>query len=471
MSVFIKRFVGFSIGPIIGAIISFLTVPITTYFIAPEEFGKANMISVVQTMILSFIYLGLDQAYTREYHIESNKKVLFQNALFLPLISSILISFVMIIFQRQTSIFLFDSPQYGYVTIFFSFTIISMVIERFILLSIRMEERTIEYSSFNILIKLSILILTIVFLLLGDRNFLSVVYATIFGQLISDLILCIKYRRLFLFDKEFINQTLIKKMLKFGLPLIIASTVSSLLNTSGRFFLRHYSTYEDIGIYTAGLKVSGLITIAQVAFTTFWVPTAYRWFKEEKSFKHFKAVSDTVLLLLTIFLFILLLFKDIIIKILSPEYAQAALCIGLLSLVPILYTLSETTTLGIVFSGKSVLNLWVSIISLIPNIFLNLLLVPKLGVIGASMATGISYLFFYYFRTYFSSKQGFNMLYKKQVFSVLILTSASIINSVDLGKINLLITIILFIFILFLQIDTIKNIYLIWKNPNDWDFS
>ncbi|MEH6867188.1 polysaccharide biosynthesis protein, partial [Priestia megaterium] len=65
---------------------------------------------------------------------------------------------------------------------------------------------------------------------------------------------------------------------------------------------------------------------------------------------------------------VILVFKDLIVYLLSPEYADARFLVAFLCLQPILYTVSETTCLGIVFSRKSYLGIWVGLIAIIPNI-------------------------------------------------------------------------------------------------------
>lgn len=236
MKKFISKLIGFSLGPIVGAIISFLTVPITTYFIEPSEFGKASMFSVIQLFLLSIIFLGMDQAYTREYHNEKNKKKIFQNAMFIPLGISIILMSIIFIFRDSFSNLLFSTPYYPNISLLFGLMIIFSVIERFVLLSIRMAEKAVEYSIFTIILKLLIFFCTLFLIILGNRSFLTVIYATLFGQFVGDFLLIIRYRRLLSVNKRLFDWNLMKKMLFFGLPIVVAASLSTLLNASGRFF-------------------------------------------------------------------------------------------------------------------------------------------------------------------------------------------------------------------------------------------
>lgn len=469
MKKFISKLIGFSLGPMIGAIISFLTVPITTYFITPSEFGKASMFSVVQLFLLSIIFLGMDQAYTREYHNEKNKKKIFQNALFIPLVVALFLQVVIFIFRDGFSNLLFSSPNYPTISLLFGVMIIFSVVERFILLSIRMAEEAVEYSIFTITLKLLIFLCTLFLIMLGDRSFLTIIYATLFGQFFGDFLLIIRYRRLLRVNRELFDWNLMKKMLIFGLPVVVAASLSSLLNASGRFFLRGYSTFYELGIYAAALKISNVLQIVQVAFTSFWVPTAYRWEKEKKDMKHFSFISDMLLLVLTIGFFFILFFKKYIVIILSSEYKEAQFVAGLLALTPILYTISETSTLGIVFSGKSYYNLFVSILSIIPNLLLNYLLVPKYGTIGAAIATAFAYLIFCISRTYFSRKCNFKINFSKQISSILLFFIAACINTSGSPYV-LPSTIVLFIITLSIQASTFTKIKEVKNYPNEWNF-
>lgn len=470
MNNFIKKLVGFSLGPVVGAFISFITIPVTTYFISPTEFGKASMFMVVQSFAVTFLYLGIDQSYTKEYNYITNKSVLFQNALLIPLGIAVLLLIGVSMFPGAFSTLLFDSEEYVLISVLFGVMLVFSVIERFILLSARMEEKSFEYSFYTILIKFLILIFTMLFILFGDKSFTAVVYATILGQIVGDSFLILKYFPLFKIHKGFFNKKLVKRMLYFGLPLIVAASINNLLNTSGRFFLRGYSTYSELGIYNVALKIAAIITIIQTAFTSFWVPTAYRWHKEKKDMKHFTAISEILLLIMTVIFFLILFFKGYIVLILSSQYVDAQYVVGMLSMIPILYTLSETTTLGIVFSGKSYYNVWVSVLSIIPNLILCYLLVPTLGTKGAAIGSAVSYVFFCILRTWFSNKCGFVVSFKKQFINIIIFFLAAVINLFD-SPYTLLLTIILFITSVGTQIGTITIMFEIKKNPNNWDFN
>ncbi|MFT8708477.1 MAG: oligosaccharide flippase family protein [Sporolactobacillus sp.] len=408
---FIKRLIGFSVGPVGGALIAFITIPLTTHFIVPGEFGKAGMFSLIQMLFVTFLYLGVDQAYTREYHETSDRLRLFQNALLVPLLFSVVLFALFCLNMNFIARLVFGSPQYHLAVLLMAVMLLSMIVERFILLSIRMEEKAFAYSIFSILIKLVILAATLIFVLFIRRDFLAVVYATAIGQMTGDLYLMIRYRRLLNFRGFHFNRLLIKRLLTFGLPLVVAASAATFLNSAGQLSLRLWSSFYELGIFTATLKIASVLSVIQSSFTNFWVPTAYRWHSEGKPMRYFQEVSEGILVVMTVLFFLVLITKPMIVYLLSPAYGSTIYSVGLLCLQPVMYTISETTTLGIVFSRKSYLNIWVSVIALIPSLVLNAWLVPTLGAIGAAGATGVAYLFFFVGRSFFSTRnwEGFSL--------------------------------------------------------------
>ncbi|RYL89313.1 polysaccharide biosynthesis protein [Sporolactobacillus sp. THM7-4] len=463
MKSFIRKLIGFSVGPVVGAFISFITIPLTTYFINPGEYGKASMFLLFQVIFGTFLFLGVDQAYTREYHSEKDKLNLFQNAIFIPMILALSTLLITLIFPEQLSKILFGRPNDIIPAVLFGVTVVFMVLERFILLSIRMREKALEYSLLNILVKFSVLVLTLYFVLFVRRDFLAVVYSAVFGQIIGDLYLVFRYRSLFHLRQFFLNKELLKSMIIFGLPLVVATSLSSLLNSMDRLFLRAWSNFYQIGIFTATLKIASALSIVQTSFTSFWVPTAYRWYAEKKDIRYFKLVSDGILLCMSLLSIGILIFKDLIVAILSAGYADARFIIGFLCLHPIIYTVSETTGLGIVFSRKSYLNIWVSLLALIPNVMINILLVPKYGAVGAAVASAISYLFFFAGRTYFSGKSGMKFPVRKHYSVLFLLLAAAFLNLLQINNMFLL-NIVFLLIASGIQWTTLKQIWVLYRN-------
>lgn len=422
MNYLIKKFGAFSIGPIFGAIIGFITVPLITYFISPEEYGKASMFTLAQGIASMIMYLGMDQAFVREFNTyRGNKNKLFSNAVLIPLILSCALSIVIIIFHKQVSIALFDVPGENKAVLALAVMLPFMVFENFAMLNIRMEENGLRYSGFTILLKLFTLIFTVLLFLLYEKSFRSVIYAIALAEILNGVILLFYTLRSVRIRITLIDREMITRMLKFGIPLVPVTVLVWALSSMDKIMLRSMCTYSELGLYSAASKIVNVLGIVQTCFTLYWTPVAYRWYDEKVSNKRFENVNKAVALLMSVICLIILLLKNVIALILGSEFSDAIEIFPFLLLYPIMYTMSECVAVGIGFTRKTQYNMIVTITSGSVNILLNYLMIPSMGARGAAFATGISYVVFFWMRTLVSRKLWWKFPLKEFVWYTVIL--------------------------------------------------
>jgi len=425
---FLKRLAGFSIGPIGAALLGFINVPIQTWLVDPNQLGKAAMYTMAFQLTSLFLNLGIDQAYIREYNAEENKKNLLWNSFLIPFIFSLIIMFIYLFFYESISILLFDSVE-KYIIQILAFVLPFAIIFRFNTLIIRMKEKAKLFSFVQISHRLMTLGFTVIILLFFNRNFKGIIQAQFFSMLSIAILTTIINLKDWVHKFSF-DRILIKKLTFFGLPLIPTSIMVWILNSMDKIALRTWTDFEAIGLYSAAFKIVSVVVIVQTAFSTFWAPTVYRWYESDTPLRKYEMVSNKLNSILTLIFASIVLFKDQIIMIMSPEYKNAAIIVPFLMLYPIMYTLATTTSMGINFVRKTYYNILVTAIAAGLNILGNILLVPKLGALGASISTGISYVVYFLFATIFS-----RMLWEKldikrhfvSIFLMVIMASLSVI--------------------------------------------
>lgn len=405
MKTFLKKLGGFSLGPIISAVLGLILVPVITRFISPEEYGKASMFTLAQGLVAMILYLGMDQAYAREFmKKETHRERLLANVLCLPLLLSVLLSAVLILFRQWASRLLFSTPDEALAICLMALMFPFMVIQHFGLMKVRLEEKGLQYSLFSVLLKVWNLLLAVGLLTAFEKSFRSVVYAAAFAEVLNGVVLYLAAFRGVTLSPKAIRRAELSSLLKYGLPLIPATILSWMLTSMDKVMLRSLCSYTDLGLYSAAFKIVSVLGIVQTCFTTMWVPIAFRWYEEKKPNAYFVAVMKGIAALMSLMCFGVLLFKDILILILGQSFGEAISIFPFLMLYPIMYTISETTTMGISFTRKTGYNVVVSLLSGGVNLLLNLLLIPRLGGVGAAVATGISYIVFFCVRTVISRR-------------------------------------------------------------------
>lgn len=401
----LKKFGAFSLGPIISAFLGFITVPLITYFITPEEYGKASMFTVAQGMVSMFVYLGMDQAFIREFNnYRDNLAKLLSNAMAIPISISIAFTLIAISFKDAIGMFLYGTTEETLAVYALAVLIPFMVVENFSLLKLRMEERGIQYSLFTVLLKAWILVITVALFITFEKSFRSVVYAMALGEIINSIIVSIIAIKPLNIKKYEYDKILIKRMLTFGIPLIPAMMMSWTLSSMDKIMIRVECGYVELGLYAAAFKIVNVLSLFQSCFTLFWTPVAYRWNEENIDKEHFNIINRVVAIIMAIMCLGLLIVKDVVGLILGDNFLEAINIFPFLLLYPIMYTMSESTAVGIGFSRKTYFSIVVSGVSCIVNLLLNYILIPVWGATGAAIATGTSFMVFFWVRSSISNR-------------------------------------------------------------------
>lgn len=120
-----------------------------------------------------------------------------------------------------------------------------------------------------------------------------------------------------------------------------------------RLALRSYSDFTEIGLYSATFKVVAIMSLIQSGFTTFLTPVAYESYENEpENTMIFEKTSVFIAAIMFTLGTLIVVFKDIIFLLLATSYRNAARIVPFLLLVPIMYTVSEVTFVGINFKKK-----------------------------------------------------------------------------------------------------------------------
>ena len=461
----VKKFLQFSIGQISGSLISFISLPIITYFISPAEYGRTGMFSLFVTILQLVIFLGMDQGYVKYYYEEENKRNLFVNSLIPSTLLIGILELVLFVFKYQICDFLFSSADIICVYAVM-IDLPALALERFGLLEIRMSQRGLKYSIIHVLLKATTIVATVLLFYTYNRNYVSVVLGTVTAQIIVAIILLFDITREVKSSNTVIkyDQDLIVILLRYSLPIIPATIIGWVLNGMDKVMLKQMGTLYDVGLYTAAFKYASILSMVKACFSTYWVPLAHSWNNENADKSNFTEVGNCLTMLLSIMFVGVVTLKDPLFHILSRDYLEGEFIMPFLIFVPIMNAMSEVTVMGIYFSGKTQYTIIVSGVSASVNLILNALLIPKYGAIGASIATGISYIVFFWIRTLISRKFWYRFPLRNYAVVNFILIICCLANIVVRNRIIYAINIFLLMLLIFVQRKYVGVAIRVFKN-------
>lgn len=426
-----KKILGYAVGPIGSGLLGFISLPIITWFYSVEDVGRISMLQVFTSFSVLLFCLGLDQAYVRDYHETENKPRLLRTVIAPCLIFSILFFFILGIYDLKIiSVWLYEIPSI-YLSIITIFCFIVALGSRFLSLILRMQERSFAYSMSQLLPKIIFLFTVINTVWLGlARDSYSLITANATSTILAFLVFTWNTRHeCLLAFKERVDIIQLRSAFSFGWPLIFGGLASWGLNVMDRLFLRHFSTYAELGVYSITMSVAVVVTIFAGIFNTIWSPMVYKWMSENNfDYKKIDIVSEYVLAAIYFFIVFTNLFSWIIPYFLPPQYSKIQYLISVCLLGPLLYTLSEVTGIGIAVVRKTKYSMLCAIIAMLSSAILNYLLVPQLGASGAAISTAIAFFIFFSLKTVIAALIWRRKFYLKVFFIMIVLMALSILN-------------------------------------------
>lgn len=397
-----KKIFGYAIGPIGTGLLGFITLPIITWFYSAADVGRVSMLQVSTSLAILLFSFGLDQAYVREYHESKNKPALLKIVLFPCLIVSVLIFSLLAIYDLKIiSQWLYEIPS-TYLSLMAILCFITALVSRFLSLILRMQEKSFAFSMSQLLPKIIFLFIVVNTVWLGfSRDIYSLITANTASLVLAFLVFAWNTRSEWLTAiNEQINISELKSAFSFGWPLIFGGLASWGLNVMDRLFLRHFSTYTELGVYSITMSIAVVVTIFTGIFNTIWSPMVYKWMSEDKfDYEKIDIILKYVVAAIYFFIVLSSLFSWIIPYFLPTQYSNIQYLITVCLLGPLLYTLSEVTGIGISVVRKTKFSMLCAFIAMLCSATLNYFLVPKFGAAGAAISTAIAFFIFFILRT------------------------------------------------------------------------
>ena len=382
-----KKILFFALGPMLGAALSFISLPLIAWYFPLEDIGRNNVFQTFTSLLVLLFVLGLDQAYGREFHETKNRFSLFK-ACFIPGFVCLLITLVATVpFAGDISKLLYGQSNPLWYLITVGCVILSFA-ARFLSIIVRMQERGLAYSASQVLPKLVVLAVLVSYVTFdADSTYDNLLYANLVSILVVVMVFGWNTKEDWMHAATAkINRAELRRIFRFGIPLVGAGVAYWGLSATSTIALHTYSDFKELGIYSMAMSFAGVAIIFQTIFSTVWMPTVYKWVAANEDLAKIDAVTGYVLTAVCFIFALAGISSWVIDYILPEEYVQVKYILMCCMAQPLLYAMSEATVVGLNIQRKSMHAFGIAIIALICNALLSVILVPKFGAAGAAIS-------------------------------------------------------------------------------------
>jgi O-antigen/teichoic acid export membrane protein len=391
-----RDFLVYGLGEVAVKLFSLITLPVYTRIFAPAEYGALSIILTLTGLLMAVVILGGDSAYARFYFaartFEERQQLTSSWIGFLG-VWSVAVALVLLPFSPQIA----DWALTGDVrTALIAVPLVSVpivLVNRMCAQVLRNEFRAVAFSVLNFVsIGLTVAIGLFVAVVLG-MGVLGILIGSLFGEALMLPVRIWVARRML---RATFSLRVVRPLLAFGVPLVPISLAYWVFLVSDRILLAQLSTLEQVGLYSVAASLVGLTSIAVSALGQAWTPHATRAYEEEPDYapRLFGRMMTYVLAGFGFLCVAITVFAPELLAVLTgPGFSGAAMAVGPLAIGMVAYASTQITAGGISLRMQTkylALHAWLAALL---NLGLNLVLIPRFGMLGAAWATMVAYTF------------------------------------------------------------------------------
>ena len=387
---------------VLPAIVGILLIRVLTGVFSPEEYGHYQITLSTFGLIRIFSMIWLYQSVTRFYleHKKQNQQTLFFSTLFIcTLVCTLVVAGIcwlinISIIQEHVS-----KPLFSLINISIAASIVSAFFETFIM-TFRAGLEAKKYSLFWILFAVGKPLVGIALIFLFDFRVNGIFWGFFFVPLLLN---CFIFRQLQLKNHlriRSVSRSLIVQFVKYGVPISLSSFSFWILSLSDRYLIGLLRSSSDVGLYSVGYLISEktLNFIYMILMLAAFPIIIDNWQKhgQEQTKRLITELTRYFFLICVPILTVLVTIPEQVLSIFShTKFMSGAKVLPLIAIGVFLFGLNQYVLKGFELHKKSLNIAVLALTAGICNIVLNIILIPRLGFMGAGISACTAYLVYF----------------------------------------------------------------------------
>ena len=390
----------FALGNLGSKLVLFLLVPLYTNVLSPADYGIADLIQTIASVLVTIFSLMIQDAVLRF----GLKKIYNQYDV---LKSAIRVFFVGLFLLVMCTPFIKMYKTISDYVIYACLIILSNMLLNITCSFVKTMDKNKLYAISGIVNSILLGAFNILFLLVFKMTISGYLLSIFLAQMLTIIFLIIFGVDIKKLIKSQYNTELTKKMIIFSLPLVLNNISWWVLNSSDKIMIERMLDSTSLGIYSAAAKIPAFISIINTIFLQSWTISIIKDYEDEENHNNvfFSNIYEIYSFIITFASIVLLTVLKPLIEIYIGSAFQECLPLAPLLINGTIF-FGYSLFFGAIYSavGKNKAVGWSTLIAAIINISINYLLISKCGIIVASISTFISYLFVAIYRMIDSRK-------------------------------------------------------------------
>jgi O-antigen/teichoic acid export membrane protein len=384
----------YGLGGIVSRLLAVLLIPLYTRYLGTGDYGKIETLVAGSVVLGILLRAGISSAFFRFYFDSPEpeaRRLVLRTSFWFTMASATVGLAAGLTLAPQISDALFGSAGSADLVRAAAVGLWAQMNYEQLTSLFRVEERSVAFvaaSLTNILVTVAATILLVVVL---DKGPLGVIVGNFTGTLVVYLAL-LGFRREQL-GLQF-DRALLRRMNRFGWPLVPSALALWATNFSDRFFLVKLADVQEVGRYSLAVRIASAMVLLLTAFRTAWPAFAYSIEDDEEARDTYGYVLTYLLFICSWIALALSLLAPWLVRVLAPtnrDFWPAARVVPELAFAAVAFAGYVVMAIGVGRARRTQFNWVVTGIAAVLNVALNLALIPRYGMLGAAIATVAAY--------------------------------------------------------------------------------
>lgn len=383
----------YGIGGSATQVVYVLFLPIFTRIFRPSDFGVLESLVALNSLLVVASLLGMNSAifyFFKQTDDPDRRRSLGGTALSLTIVAGLVIALVGVLGSGALSQGLLQVPGYGLALVMACLWVPANAVATLGLDLLRLQFRAGAYSTIGI--ARAVIASGLGVILAGPLGLgvVGLLAAHVVTTTIAAGVALVVARDAW---RPALKPDAARSMLGFGLPLASFGIALWVIGFSDRFFVIQFLGTAAAGIYSLASRGAGVLSLVLFAFEAAWLPFAMDRSREPNHrrifARTFVAVGVGFVALAT---FLSLFAREALFVIAAPDYLPAYAYVGVLALGVAIYGIGAVVGIGIQLGARTRHLVWISAVGASVNVALNVVLIPRMGLAGAAVATLSAYV-------------------------------------------------------------------------------
>ena len=421
-----RDMVKYSPSKIIGMLGNAIIVPVYTSLLSPDQYGLYSLsIAVLSFLCIIFSdWVGLSGLRFFKHHQMMQDMPKYLTTLVTMLVTNVFLMFVLALTFRHNFYEFFHIPVKYFLAILV--LIIPVAIRALLFQLLRAQLKSMSFTLSTIVNQFLTILLSIFFVKFFHLGAIALLLGMGVSISLIDILLIYQSNILSWFKLQKIEWASVFPIMKYGIPIAATSLSAWIINQSNKFIMNSIHGFSEVGIVGVayGLTLPLLMTIFSI-ITVAAIPRIINMYEEKIDVRPLisRFTGYYVLIALPVITVISLYSVDYVQMLSSNDkFLIAFKLIPYFAFGTFFMALTDYTTLQYHLANKTYIDFIIKLTSGIANVVLNILLIPKYGLIGVGMATLIAN-FLYFLLSVIIVLPGLRLIYPKLIFNRMFIKS------------------------------------------------